>query len=290
MHICNQSVSALITRLGSFRKREALAFLNGVNDCPQCGEMLFAIATNEAFSQNYPEVVQATITRALAIARLVASPNELAFTLCAFGEMNSLWQKYEIAESAYSEALAIAAKLDDEALVGSILLNLANVQQDRGHLQEAKDTLLRAVNYYTEQGDHRGQAEALGNLANIYQDLHEHESAIAARKESLNLYEKLGDKEAQTDALSNLALIYADAGDISTAVATCQKAAATLDQAGSSIGAAQALNNLGTILWAAGELRGAKIAFRAAVSAARRAGDTQLSVLAARNLADIPGA
>src|SRR6266567_4240822 len=122
MHICNQSVNALVTRLSSFRKRDALAFLNDVNDCPQCGEMLFAIATNEAFSQNHPDLAQAALTKALAIARLVASPHELAFTLCAFGEMNSMWQKYGTAESAYSEALAIATKLNDEALVGSILV------------------------------------------------------------------------------------------------------------------------------------------------------------------------
>ncbi|MBA2394642.1 MAG: tetratricopeptide repeat protein [Ktedonobacteraceae bacterium] len=284
MHICALTEQKIIGSMLRGTNANIQNHLAAIDPCFDCASALAAVLSNESYS-----IGDVTLTivmqRIETIASIIVNPDQKGIIFAMMGEIYAIKQEHLLSERYYRKALQHVSNLPSTSvLAGSILVNLANIYQDRGEFAQAIQTLEQAIVSYQNSREFTGQAEAWGNLANVYQDSQEHVKAVQARLKSINLYEAVGDIAAQADGLSSLALIYADQHEYQLAIKTCQRSAALLEHGIPSGQIAQTLNNLGIILREAGEVDGALSILLIAQSLALRSNQTKLSSIILQNI------
>ena len=288
MHVCDISENKLVADIRDrSAKGTATAYFAGISECPRCGNRLLVLVADGKLQAPNHEAERGALERAVEIARARGHADEIASFLGAAGEMYTAWQEYAAAENAYREGIKVlSTQPRSQEVAAALQVNLANLLQDQGRLEDARDTLLHALEFYENSGDVLGKAQVLGNLGAVYQDIRDFTASIDAYIQASRLYKLLDDLQSQAEILSNLAFVYANAGQPDRALSTCRQAIAVVDVIGYSPGAVHALINLGTLLREAGQTDAAELAFRGALAAARRGSDTYSEAIARRNLSD----
>ncbi|MFQ6059295.1 MAG: tetratricopeptide repeat protein [Anaerolineae bacterium] len=146
----------------------------------------------------------------------------------------------------------------------------------QGHYDQARRWGQQALTFYTEQGDRRGRALALGNLGIIALSQGFLEEAQSYMEETVAEWQTLGDTWRLASSLNNLSMLYHRLGDYGRAL-TCQLEAHQLaPQTGDLDLDAHSLTSLGIIYHALGQYGEALAAYREALAQGRAAADRKI--------------
>ncbi|CAN5605674.1 hypothetical protein BH10CHL1_BH10CHL1_03310 [soil metagenome] len=238
------------------------------------------------------ETAQATFANTAAIEyyerllTLLTSPVERAEVLLQVGAILKLIGRWNEAEAAYQQALALVEPLDRDAAARAALA-LGVLQQSRGdfpgalqwlrqaqaHFQpldnavQVSTVLVEIANVYFMQGDYRNArrnledglqraqqqqqqaivAVALHRLGSVEYAQGQYVDAQHYAEQSLTLYQTLGDKAGMANALNNLGNIARITGNYETAQAHREASLRLRRAIGDIWGIAASLNNLAII-------------------------------------------
>lgn len=175
----------------------------------------------------------------------------------------------------------------DPILVGQLLHGLARVASDRGEMERAESTAVRALALAQEADEPRWQASFLNALALILVSQGKLDEARGSLEESLPLFRKAGDPRGEGMALHNLGVVEASSGDAEGARGLYEEALPIRERAGDVRGTAETQNNLALLAEEAGQLDVAEGAYREALRLLMKVGDVLLIAVALCNLGEI---
>jgi len=114
---------------------------------------------------------------------------------------------YAEAEARYGEALENAARIGDLALQGSLLQHLGLLQRESGRIIESINPLRRALRFFQQSGDRRGEMQTCDLLGGAEQQLGRLDAAEAWHRKSLELARALGDQDQIAVIHQNLGIL-----------------------------------------------------------------------------------
>ena len=178
-----------------------------------------------------------------------------------------------LAESLFSElidAYADGGWLDRRAMAG---INLAQVLQQSGKLEEAAGEYERALSVATQIGDQRRVAFCLEGLSTVRKEEGKQEEVEQLIGEALQIFRDLDDSVGIGNQLGNLGVLRQSQGRLEEALACFTEAAQQFAQGGNAAGGAAVLQCIGGLHRAQGEFDEAASAHRRALSLARQHGN-----------------
>jgi diguanylate cyclase len=206
----------------------------------------------------------------------------------------------ERAETGAVEAVALARKTGNAAMLARAAAQLAKVQQVRGDLAGAMTTAIDAIAIARETGEKSAQARAGEVVARVLLGVGDSEGALVEGLAALEAAEASDDPHALAEALSALSVIYAELDQWREAVAFAERFRDIASQAGDVQTQALAASRLAYVHGMRGhgaQVRGDAVAARegtllalrygrVAARLARRAGDRICALHAVGNLAE----
>jgi tetratricopeptide (TPR) repeat protein len=138
----------------------------------------------------------------------------------SYGQALIHCERYESAERALEESLAIFRGLHDDTGVASALNYLSTVYQARGDSDRAISLLRDALATYEGTGDREGFAASLHLLGEALRDVGERDQARAMLENAASIaMRELGNADAAMTSLHSLGDLELDAGDTKEAAA-----------------------------------------------------------------------
>ncbi|RME48286.1 MAG: tetratricopeptide repeat protein, partial [Caldilineae bacterium] len=116
---------------------------------------------------------------------------------------------YETAQARFEAMIAAAEAENNPAKAAEGLNDLGVVRKQLGDLPGAFEALEKALAYYQDADDERGEAQVLGNLGMVEEAAGRYEDAVQSYLDSAAIFEELGDDEMAMyawQALSRLKL------------------------------------------------------------------------------------
>ncbi|MBI5651470.1 MAG: tetratricopeptide repeat protein, partial [Chloroflexi bacterium] len=107
-----------------------------------------------------------------------------------------------------NQALAVAQKVGDKRLEGSVWGQLGNARGYMGEQSQAIDCYQQALNIAQGIGDRRSQASWLGNLATAYRAKGEPNRAIELYEQALKFSKELGDRRNEGKHIGNIGITH----------------------------------------------------------------------------------
>jgi predicted ATPase/class 3 adenylate cyclase len=163
-------------------------------------------------------------TETLARAGAQARNAERCRALFAAGQLRSLMGRHADAREALEESLAIAAELDDQRAIASILQPLGYAALGEGDLPKARSHLERALALAQQHGDKRELAAARNALAQLHRVEGDADGAEPLFESVVALSRELGDRESICIGLLNLAMVSIGRGAIDRALEMLREA------------------------------------------------------------------
>jgi signal transduction histidine kinase len=111
----------------------------------------------------------------------------------------------------------------------------------------------KALDFYRETDDRKGQAEALSCLGMVYWGLGDYENAVRYGQQSLKLSEEAGTRENTAWVLTSLGGIYHDTGDYEQALSFHARSLAIFRELDDPLGEGRSLTGMGTVYQAQGK-------------------------------------
>jgi DNA-binding SARP family transcriptional activator len=183
------------------------------------------------------------------------------------------------------EAAAIAASLDDPAMLATVLLRQAGVLAYLGQHAAASAAAQRALAVHRAGHDRPGEAEALRELGFVHWRAEEHAAALGYAREALDLHRQLGDVAGEASALHNLAEIHRSLGSPGQAVEWYERALQLHWACRHHEGEILSLFGLANALEQSADLPGSRRQYEAALRASERHGDRTMQSRALHALA-----
>jgi tetratricopeptide (TPR) repeat protein len=218
-----------------------------------------------AARQRRPDEARRFAELARAAAERVGSVSARARAARAIGTLETIAGRFEPAREALSQALTLAEARQppDPLLVAYLEVDLANVEQQRGHAAAALPRLHRAIDTYTRElgKEHPTRAQALNNLGNALLGLERHGEAAKVFEEAIALQEAaLGpDHPEVAKTRSNSVGVFIAAGELDRARQVLERNVAVFDELDPSHPLlASTLNNLAEVLRLQGETEAAE--------------------------------
>ncbi|NJC82914.1 AfsR/SARP family transcriptional regulator [Planosporangium mesophilum] len=146
-----------------------------------------------------------------------------------------------------ADVLEINRRLGRLAGQASNLNNLAYLHADLGDLEQAADHARQAIVLYQKTGSRSGEAFALTNLGQAEQRMGYLDEAVSHLDAAVALHRELGNRGSQADALNGLAAAHRDAGRHAEALELAGAALELADGTGYQKFRADAFNVLGTV-------------------------------------------
>jgi non-specific serine/threonine protein kinase len=199
------------------------------------------------------ELAQRACDEALQLARASSDLPTLAAVLSTRGFI--LWQQsqFEDALACCDEALQIARQLGDAPRIGILTRYRGHVLAQRGAYDEALACFDEAAQIAKRLADQRGQHMALSSRAMVLCDLGRYEEALAGYTRAEQIARALGEKRAIAVNQGNRGLALADQGNYPAAL-ECYAAAEKINrEMGTRAGLALNLANRGNALAALGQ-------------------------------------
>lgn len=148
-----------------------------------------------------------------------------ALMLTELGGVYWLSGHFEEADAAYVQAGQAYRLLDDDAGLGSVLVNRGAVAGSRGRKEQAIELFTEALGVLQDQDAHarRSQATALMNRGFCLESVGRLQEAITDSEDALAIFESIGDLRNQGLVLGNLSEFALASGDIDRAHGLCHE-------------------------------------------------------------------
>lgn len=143
--------------------------------------------------------------------------------------------RLEEAKDHFERAQVIAAQLGEASLLARVATNMASIRHLRGDAWAAERLYHRALRWFEQIEDRRGQAQTHINLTIVARDKHQCEAAIGHASRAIALAEMVGDPGLLGMALTNRAETALAAGGTESE-ALLDRARALAEEAGDPLG------------------------------------------------------
>jgi tetratricopeptide (TPR) repeat protein len=171
------------------------------------------------------------LRQSYAVANMLANRRLMAETLNALGGLELETRNLAAAETALTEALALAA--DHPPVLARVAQNLGIVANIRGDLTAAETYYRRALAAFEGMQDRRGSAITLHNLGMLAADQGAHAEACVLYRECERLADASGDTHLAALCRVNHAESLLALGEVAAGRATVERAGRTLEALGS---------------------------------------------------------
>jgi predicted ATPase len=111
------------------------------------------------------------------------------------------------------QAVAVATRMKDEALLATATFNLAGMEFDEGHVARAQDLHRQVLPIFRKLGNHLNEARVLSRMALLHADLGEFDNAIENSVRAETILREQGDLPGVAFVLSNRGTIYNRKGE-----------------------------------------------------------------------------
>lgn len=116
---------------------------------------------------------------------------------------------YELAEEKFEKMVEIATQEDNQQKLAEAFNDLGVIRQQLDNTDGAFEVLNKALTYYQDIDDERGEAITLGNLGKTEEAAGKYEDAVQSYIDAATIFEELGESEMAMyswQALSRLKL------------------------------------------------------------------------------------
>jgi tetratricopeptide (TPR) repeat protein len=165
--------------------------------------------------------------------------------------------------------------------------NLGVVYRMLGQLERARECLEKALQIYSQDGNHVGVGRVFNDLGRVFADIGNRERAKGDYEEALRIYQEQGDRLGEGSALNNLGWVYISLGQSKQAQKYYEQALSTFRELGDSLGEAATLNNLGRVYEDLGQREQAKEYYEQALSIFRDERDRKGEAWSLNNLGKV---
>jgi serine/threonine protein kinase/predicted ATPase len=191
------------------------------------------------------------------------------------------------AEANLQESLLLLQRLGDRKGQSDVQRELGMLARERGRLEDARESLLAALDNSRAVHDRRGEGRVLGNLAVLSKHTGEPGTAQGLYEVALALHRDVGNRRSEGIHLAQLALLKQEMGDLDEATHLFGQALSICRQIGNRRVEAQVLGNLALVHKAAGRPDRAARLLRAALEINRHVGARRSAAVQAGNLGDL---
>jgi tetratricopeptide (TPR) repeat protein len=217
---------------------------------------------------------------------LLANP-ETGAVLVQLGGVWQLTGQWERADGAYRQAMDVASRSRDRALLATAQRCLGDLLMYRRSPSEAAKWLTLAAKGFEQLGDSPGLSRALERLTYTLIRQSSHTEARDTANRHLAVATAAGDFAGTCMALNHLGLIDSRTGDQTSAVALLERALEIATTAGDGPCLVHSAHNLACVHYWHGDHRQAAFYWQQALDAAQRIGHRQNVALAIGNLGEV---
>jgi len=171
------------------------------------------------------------------------------------------------------KALVLSRKINDRALIGKSLSELALFSMIKGEHNRSMSMSEKAIKYFEELNDERGIADAKYNIAGIYYKTDNFHLGLVYLTDCLATYRKFNDHHNQARVQKSLGTIYEYFGDQKKAVQSYEDAIESARKAGDSNLESNAYNPLSGIYLKQGKIEKALGIIDRAIAMKKQTGD-----------------
>lgn len=174
------------------------------------------------------------------------------------GLLNKLAGEIVFSQPARSLELAVQAEAISRALdygkgIADSESNRAYHSYQAGRHEEALELCAKAMDFFREADDPRGQGNVLSCLGLVYWTLGDYEKAVRYSQQCLRLCEAIESPEDKAWVLTILGGIYHDTGDYEQALSLHERSLAIFRELDDPLGEGRALSGMGTVYQAQGK-------------------------------------
>jgi DNA-binding SARP family transcriptional activator/DNA-binding transcriptional ArsR family regulator len=195
--------------------------------------------------------------------------------------------RFDDAQSAAREALALAEQLDDTAGQATALTALGTALNWRGQTAQALPFLRQAVAVCSAGAEPRLEAQAHHALGDALIGVTEYPTARAEVQSALACYERLNDPAGHAEALGLLAIIQMEQGDLAPAGENYRRAIEICRAIGYRYGEARNLLNYGNVFYAQNQISEALRCYDEAAAVFRAIGHPRGEASVRANMASL---
>ena len=167
--------------------------------------------------------------------------------LLKLGKVLELTGNWKRAEEVATQALSLAASLDDVNMLASCETALAEVARKQGRFDEAVERLDRAARGFASVGEEAGVGRVLHLAGTVAAQRGDYAKAVENYDASLAIRERVGDKASMASLLSNLGVVAEYRGDFDDSRRFHERAIELRTEIGDRWGIGYSMNNLGMI-------------------------------------------
>lgn len=183
----------------------------------------------------------------------------------------------DLAQSSHlaKKALAISREMNDKALIGKSLNELALFAMIKGEHTDSASMSQEAIKYFEELNDERGIADAKYNVAGIYYKTDNFHLGLVYLVDCLAIYRKFNDYHNQARTQKSLGTIYEYIGDQKKAIHAYESSIECARKAGDLNLESNAYNPLSSIYLKQGKPEQAMQMVEKAIDMKKQTGDTR---------------
>lgn len=187
------------------------------------------------------------LTRALSTSTQLDNNQGRADALNAMGIVHQRMRRFDEAERAYLESIAIKRGIGDRRGIAASLQNIANLYSLQEKFREAEAKALEALEIFEELKNQQGMADVFFNLGHIYQDTGRFHNALESFRRALNIARELGNLAFLAELYARIGQIYYFLGQYADADTYQRQALAESQRIGDEEGMIRSLQSLGDI-------------------------------------------
>jgi predicted ATPase/tRNA A-37 threonylcarbamoyl transferase component Bud32/Tfp pilus assembly protein PilF len=187
------------------------------------------------------------LTRLLDLPGAVARDKVRARAVFAAGVLAGAQKDYQLANTLFTESLAINRETDDKWAAAVSLNALAVTALDQRDVAAARSLSEQNLEVWRELGDRAAVARSLSNLASVVKEQGEYGLARSLYDEALSIFRETGDPTAAARVLNKLGDVARDQGDTAEAQKLYDESLEAFREFGDRWGTALALADLGNL-------------------------------------------
>jgi tetratricopeptide (TPR) repeat protein len=202
-----------------------------------------------------------------------STPIPIQFLVGLLEERLLLGGHWRVATRFYDLKRAALGAKDDRAAQATALLELGDLMQNTGQMQEASRYYHEALDTLRSVGDRANTGAALNGLGDVSRLQGRAAEAVDYYEQALEIERESHDRSGEAQTLNNLGILYAEDGQLAEARAFYQQALHIRRELGNRVGEGSTLHNLGGLALGEGHLSEARDYLTRALEIRREVGD-----------------
>ncbi|GIV93361.1 MAG: hypothetical protein KatS3mg056_2070 [Chloroflexus sp.] len=183
--------------------------------------------------------------------------------------------------------LATPLAQTDEALLGRVYHQQADLLVTRGDLDQALELYQQSLDLTDRLGDVQGKAATLHQMANVFVTRGDLDQALELYQQSLDLFDRLGDVKGKAATLHAMAHVFVTRGDLDQALELYQQSLDLKDRLGDVQGKAATLHQMANVFVTRGDLDQALELYQQSLDLTDRLGDVQGKAATLHQMANV---